>query len=228
MTDGAFCVSSVLTQLSAYVDANFTIPYITGAVTGSNSTAQDLFKEIQPNFICNGCIFGAVDVVAAAYPFIANVTVGEALAYANMTSLLQSSTIPANATLPDLMDGECAYVPLAVNTTQLPPGVSISIVNNTAPNAPADGEAIQDDTPTPSEPESPIPEGSAPAGAPDASAAPVAPAPVGPSASAPAAPSVTEAAGSATAALPSAASAAAPSLPAVDPSATPAAPSASA
>jgi hypothetical protein len=214
LTDGAFCVSSVLTQLSAYVDANLTIPYIAGAVTGANQTAQQLFTSIQPNFLCNGCIFGAVDVIASAYPAVADIPVAQVAAYANI------SLPTGNATLQQVMDQECAYIPLAVNTTQLPPGVSVSIVNSTLPNAPADGETVEPDTPTPSNPEMPMPAPESPAGMPSDMPSPSAEMPSdmpsAPAVSAPSAPAASEVAS------------AAPSLPAVDPSATPAAPSASA
>ena len=197
MTDGAFCVSSVLTQLSAYVDANFTVSYLEGAINGTNSTALDLFTSIQPNFLCNGCLFGLVDVVEAAAPIVGTTPLDYLANYAGL-----QLPIPEGATLNDVMDQTCAYVPLAVDSTQLPPGVSVSIVNSTFPNAPADGEAIEDGTPTPSEPEA-APPADAPGGAPEATPAPGAPAaPADPSAAAPS--------------VASAVSAAAPSLPAMD------------
>lgn len=221
LTDGAFCVSSVLTQLSAYFGSNLTISYIEAAATGQNQTAVDLLTSIQPNILCNGCIFGAVDVLVAAYPGLANVTAAQVFGYINMTL---PSSVPEDTTLPDVMDSTCAYVPLSVNSTVLPPGVSISIVNSTFPNAPANGEPITESTPTPEEPTSPQPSPSAPAGLPEPSevvssasaAASEAPTPSADASGAPAVPSVDPSA------VPSA------SLPAVDPSATPAPPAASA
>lgn len=134
-TNGTFCVSSVLTQLSAYFGTNLTIPFIASAVTGANSTAQQLALGIQPNFACNECLFGGIDVVEAAYPALGQVPIAAILQYANVSYPDQTATVNS------LLNSTCAYKPLAVNTTQLPAGIVVSIVNSTFPNAPANGPA---------------------------------------------------------------------------------------
>jgi hypothetical protein len=123
-------VTSLLTQLSAYYDANITIPFITGAITGSNQTARDLTTSIQANILCNECLFAAVGTVEAAYPQIANVTAGQVARLVN-----QTVTGPASgATLNSAMNSTCAYIPLVVSTTELPEGITVSIVNSTFAN----------------------------------------------------------------------------------------------
>lgn len=125
-TNGTFCVSSVLTQYSAYLGANLTIPYIVGAATGANSTAAFLVKQTNPNALCNECIFGAVGVIEAAAPIVGRIPISSVLAYVNMTYPGDQS-----ATLNTILNSTCAYKPLAVNTTVLPQNVTVSIVNST-------------------------------------------------------------------------------------------------
>lgn len=140
-TNGTFCVSSVLTQYSAYLGANLTIPYIVGAATGANSTAAFLVKQTNPNALCNECIFGAVGVIEAAAPIVGRIPISSVLAYVNMTYPGDKS-----ATLNTILNSTCAYKPLAVNTSKctligsghpadcpavLPQNVTVSIVNST-------------------------------------------------------------------------------------------------
>jgi hypothetical protein len=110
-TDGFFCVTSVLSQLSAYFGTDLTVPFITGAVSGDNTTAVDLATSIQPNIICNDCIFAAFDLIAEAYPSAGNVTFDTIFGALNMTSPL-----PAGTTLLEAADGTCAYQNQSIST----------------------------------------------------------------------------------------------------------------
>ena len=109
--NGTFCVTSLLTQLSAYFQDNVTVAWITGAVTGKNQTAIDLVTSVHPDILCNECIFAAVDLIAAAYPAVATLPLDTAAKYLNLTLGL-----PANATLATVMDAECAYKNYTVTT----------------------------------------------------------------------------------------------------------------
>lgn len=113
-TNGTFCVSSFLTQYSAYLGANLTVPYIVAAASGANATAINLVGATNPNIVCNECIFAAVDIVEAKYPVLGQITLGQAAAYVNMTvpGAIQGSTLNS------FMNSTCAYKPLAVNTSE--------------------------------------------------------------------------------------------------------------
>ncbi|ORX40004.1 hypothetical protein BD324DRAFT_615906 [Kockovaella imperatae] len=132
-TNGTFCVTSLLTQLSAYFNHNITVSWIEAALMGKNSTAVQLVKEINPNILCNECIFGAVDLVVEAFPAIANISV------VNVTMKLDPNitlNIPQNATLVSLMDKECAYKNYTVTMNgTLPWNITESAQNRTMLNS---------------------------------------------------------------------------------------------
>ena len=144
MTNGTFCVTSLLTQLSAYFGTNLTVPYIEAVATGMNMSALELIKTIQPNILCNGCIFGALDLLEEAYPAVGTVPI--AAIYA---ALKQNTTIPPNVTINSLVDGECVYAGLNATSSEchivrpewadlpadgtLPMNITVSIINSTFP-----------------------------------------------------------------------------------------------
>ena len=111
-TNGTFCVTSVLTQLSAYFKANLTLPFIESIVDGGNRTALGLAERISPTILCNDCIFGAIDVVEEAYPTLGDVPLSAIYGYFNRTTSV-------NTTINGLVNGTCAYVPLVVNESEL-------------------------------------------------------------------------------------------------------------
>jgi len=128
-TGGYFCVTSVLTQLSAYLKSNLTVPYIESLATASNMTALQLVKSVQPNILCNGCVFGALDLMEETYPVIGNVPIATIYAVLN-----QTTTLPANTTINSLVNGECTYANLTAMTNgTLPANISVSIINSTFP-----------------------------------------------------------------------------------------------
>jgi len=110
-TDGFFCVTSVLTQLSAYFGTNITVPYITGAVNGDNSTAVDLVTSIQPNIICNDCFFATFDILEQAFPGLDSTTFDAIFSIFNM-----SSPLPEGTTLAEFANGTCEEQGLAVSS----------------------------------------------------------------------------------------------------------------
>ena len=111
MTDGVFCVTSLLTQLSAYFGANFTLPYLSGVVSGANTTALGLLENISSTVLCNECIFGAVDVIEEAYPVVGNVPVAAIYGALNMTTTI-------NTTINGLLNSTCAYESLATTSSE--------------------------------------------------------------------------------------------------------------
>jgi len=129
-TNGTFCVTSLLTQLSAYFQDNVTVAWITGAVTGQNQTAIDLITSIHPDILCNECIFGAVDLIAAAYPAVASVPLDTIAMALNFTLGL-----PPNATIATVMDAECAYKNYTVTTDGTLPGNITETAQNTTATA---------------------------------------------------------------------------------------------
>lgn len=110
-TEGYFCVTSLLTQLSAYFGAEPTVPYLTGLLTGANQTALDLATSIEANIICNDCIFAAAAIVDLAYPDAGNVPFDAIFALFNMTSPL-----PEGTTINEFANDTCAYEDRSVST----------------------------------------------------------------------------------------------------------------
>jgi len=110
-TDGYFCVTSLMTQLSAYFGTNITVPFITDIVSGNNETALELVKTINPNIICNECIFAAFDIVNQAYPEVDGATFDFLFGLLNMTSPL-----PAGTTLAEYANDTCAYQNYSIST----------------------------------------------------------------------------------------------------------------
>jgi len=110
-TDGYFCVTSVLTQLSAYFGTNLTVPFITDIVNGNNDTALELVKTVNPNILCNDCIFGMLDLVSEAYPSAGDVSFDVLFGLLKMTSPL-----PAGTTLAEYANDTCAYQNLSITS----------------------------------------------------------------------------------------------------------------
>lgn len=110
-TDGFFCVTSVLTQLSAYFGTNVTVPFITDIASGNNDTALELVKTVNPNIICNECIFATFDIINQAYPEVDGATFDFLFGLLNMTSPL-----PAGTTLAEYANDTCAYQNLSIST----------------------------------------------------------------------------------------------------------------
>jgi hypothetical protein len=112
-TEGYFCVTSLLTQLSAYFGAEPTVPYLTDLFTGANQTALDLGASINPNIICNDCIFAAAAIVEQAYPEAGNVPLDAIFNLLNV-----SSPLPEGTTINEYANDTCAYEGRSVSTSE--------------------------------------------------------------------------------------------------------------
>ena len=76
-TNGTFCVTEILTDLSGYLGANLTNTYVDTIALGGSSTALQILQSIPRATFCNECIFAAIDLTAAKYPSIANYSIGD-------------------------------------------------------------------------------------------------------------------------------------------------------
>jgi len=124
-TDGYFCVTSLLTQFSAYLDADISGPYILAAATGQNDTAVNLVTSVNPNILCNECIFGGLSLIDQAYPAVGDTPLQGVLGSFNLS-------IPADTTVNGFANETCAYNGQAVAPDgQLPDNVTVSIVDST-------------------------------------------------------------------------------------------------
>ncbi|KAK4689578.1 hypothetical protein P7C73_g535, partial [Tremellales sp. Uapishka_1] len=133
-TGGYFCVTSLLTQLSAYFGVTPTLPFIEGAVAGTNVTALGLAESTQTNILCNPCIFAAIDIVEEVYPSAGMVPVSYLASYVGATA--------PNVTVNTFVNSTCAYDGLAATTNgTLPANVSVSIINSTFPYTLTNGTA---------------------------------------------------------------------------------------
>jgi hypothetical protein len=109
-TDGTFCVTSLLTQLSAYFGTNLTVPFFGGILTGQNTTALQLVAGIQPNIICNECLFGALDVVNLPYPQVGMTPLAPIVSYLGF-----DASAYGNVTITQVFDATCAYKEYSVS-----------------------------------------------------------------------------------------------------------------
>ena len=110
-TDGYFCVTSLVTQLSAYFGTNITVPFVTDIAQGNNETALELVKSVNPNIICNECIFATFDIINQAFPDVKGTSFDFLFGLLNMTSPL-----PADTTLAEYANETCAYQNMSIST----------------------------------------------------------------------------------------------------------------
>jgi hypothetical protein len=75
-TNGAFCATSLLTELQSYLGANLSLPYIATAALGGNATVVQLIEKIPTKALCSDCIFAAVDLIEEQYPWFGNISLG--------------------------------------------------------------------------------------------------------------------------------------------------------
>ncbi|ORX38299.1 hypothetical protein BD324DRAFT_620334 [Kockovaella imperatae] len=104
-TNGTFCVTELLTDLSGYIGANLTTKYIETVVLGGNGSALQILEHVPIEAICTDCIFAAIDVVYTEYPAIGNYSVGKNMTidgWLNMTCPAYNTT--TNGTLPASID----------------------------------------------------------------------------------------------------------------------------
>ena len=70
-TNGTFCVTEVMSDLSGWLGSNLTNSYIDTLALGGNTTAIQIIEKIPKTAICNDCVFAAIDLVQAEYPKLA-------------------------------------------------------------------------------------------------------------------------------------------------------------
>ncbi|CAD6568441.1 MAG: hypothetical protein TREMPRED_004540 [Tremellales sp. Tagirdzhanova-0007] len=102
-TNGTFCVTSVLTEVSAYLGVNLTNSFVDTVILGGNATALQSLEMIPPSALCSDCVFAALDLVGQEYPQVgminlsSNYTVGM---YLNGTCNATGFNYTTNGTLP--------------------------------------------------------------------------------------------------------------------------------
>lgn len=101
-----------MTQYSAYLGANITVPYIATAVAGGNPAAVARVKATNLNIICNNCIFAAVGIIEAAVPALGQIPLATIASYVGM------NISNKQVTLNSLMNSTCAYKPLVVSSSE--------------------------------------------------------------------------------------------------------------
>ena len=133
-TNGTFCATSLLTELSSYLGANLTIPYVLTVALGANSTALQTLEMIPPTALCSECIFAALDLVEQEYPSIGNYSVAsnytlnqylEGTCAADGYNITTNGTLPANIT--EVADNSTyPYTIVVGNTTILPGNATVA------------------------------------------------------------------------------------------------------
>ncbi|WWD19256.1 hypothetical protein CI109_103714 [Kwoniella shandongensis] len=112
-TNGTFCATSLLTELSSYLGAPLTTSYITNAALGGNATVVQRLQSIPPSALCDECIFAALDLIEQELPFVGNISVG-------------------NSTLNTYLNGQCKSDNLTISTNgTLPTNITITASNST-------------------------------------------------------------------------------------------------
>ena len=119
-TNGTFCVTSLATDLSAYLGVNLTNSYIDTVALGGNGSALRALSAIPPTALCTDCIFAAVELINEEVPQFAN------------------WTIPStNFTINSFLNGTCTDMSYNLTDGTLPEGIfdgaSNSTLNSTAP-----------------------------------------------------------------------------------------------
>lgn len=138
-TDGYFCVTSLLTQYSAYLDADLTGPYILSVAQGQNDTARDLVKSTNPNALCNDCIFAGLSLIDKAYPQAGETQIKTVFNYFGMDSNTDTTingyanetcAYNGQAVSPGKLE-QCRRVNVLIIDGELPETVTVSIVDST-------------------------------------------------------------------------------------------------
>ena len=156
ITNGtAFCATSLLTEVSAKVGANLTVPFFVDLYQSyQNGSIAKYASAFMPEDICNECIFAAADVLGVAYPSVGNLTLGSlGLTQTNSSAVNSAVSSVANVTLSQALDGQCAAVGLTWNSNgTLPANITLGAQNSTF----GFNLTTENGTHTPEEPATPI------------------------------------------------------------------------
>lgn len=110
-------MTSLLTEVSAYTGANLTLNTIYQTAMGGLQAAEQLVSKFPKNFLCQDCVFGAVDIVLRKYPQVANVS----LMYNGMS----------NATVGNVVNGICPSNYTWTTNGTLPSTLRPTAINST-------------------------------------------------------------------------------------------------
>jgi len=106
ITNGtAYCTTSLLTQLSAKVGQNISVPLFMDLYSSyQNGTLGNYAKLFNATDLCNDCIFGAADLIGVAYPGVGNVT----LSSVGLKNVTINSVSVSNVTIAQALNTTCA------------------------------------------------------------------------------------------------------------------------
>ncbi|RXK35552.1 hypothetical protein M231_07184 [Tremella mesenterica] len=131
-TNGTFCLTSLATELSTYLDANLTNYYIDTFALGGNGTALQLLEKIPSTAICDSCVFAAFDLISQSVPQVNNYTIKNhtVAQYLNQTCSAEGFNVTINGTLPTnitevAVNSTYPYTVVVGNTTLTPFNTSL-------------------------------------------------------------------------------------------------------
>jgi hypothetical protein len=129
-TNGTFCVTSLLTEVTDYLGMNLTVTSIIGLVMGNDTEGRQALSEIPPSALCQDCIYAGAGLIEQQYPGIWNHTIGSGSF--NVSGFLNQTCM--NETFPEIdrsmnsTDGSEGN-----NTITLPDAIFPSAENSTYP-----------------------------------------------------------------------------------------------
>jgi len=119
MTNGTFCVTDILSDVSGYLGVNLTNSFIDSALLGANASAVRMLEMVPPQAFCQECVVAGLELIELEYPELGNVT---------------SGYFGGNATLNQVFDSTCAAVGLSISSNgTLPMNITVVGVNSTFP-----------------------------------------------------------------------------------------------
>lgn len=133
-TNGTFCATSLLTEVSAYLGANLTNSFIDNAVLSGNTTILNMLEMIPPTALCNDCIFAALDLIEDEFPQVGSVPISANVtlnSYLNGTCNATGYVVSTNGTLPSTIIESAINSTLGFNITV--GNVTIAPMNGTQP-----------------------------------------------------------------------------------------------
>jgi hypothetical protein len=119
-SNGTFCVTSLLTEVSDYLGMNLTLNSILGVAVGSDTEGRQALMEIPQTALCQDCIYAGAGLIEQQYPGIWNQTIGSG----NFTVGGYLNQTCVNETFPEI-DREMN------NTITLPESIFPSAENST-------------------------------------------------------------------------------------------------
>jgi len=72
----AFCVTSLLDEVTSYLGMNLTVNGIFDIVMGSDTEGREALAQLPPSALCQDCIYAGAGLIEQQYPGIWNETIG--------------------------------------------------------------------------------------------------------------------------------------------------------